>query len=59
MHNATKRGGRLLGRSTALSCAASWGHTPVVEQLIAAGAGLDVQTSKGYGRCSEWIGFVL
>ncbi len=36
-----------LGRSTALILAAMEGHTPVVEQLIAAGANLDVQNNKG------------
>ena len=36
-----------LGRLTALILAASNGHTPVVEQLIAAGAALDVQDSNG------------
>ncbi len=34
----------LLGRFTALIVAASNGHTLVVEQLIAAGAKLDVQS---------------
>jgi ankyrin repeat protein len=37
----------LLGRNTALICATWKGHTPVVEQLIAAGAGLDVQDNEG------------
>jgi hypothetical protein len=36
---------RLLGRRTALILAASEGHTLVVEQLIAAGAALDVQNT--------------
>jgi hypothetical protein len=38
---------RLLGRNTALILAASEGHTLVVEQLIAAGAALDVQNTGG------------
>ena len=59
MHNATKRGGRLLGRSTALISAATNGHTPVVEQLIAAGVALDVQDNEGYGPCADCIGFTL
>ncbi len=29
------------------------GHTLIVEQLIAAGAALDVQNSNGYGHCAE------
>jgi ankyrin repeat protein len=29
------------------------GHTLVVEQLIAAGAALDVQNNKGYGPCAD------
>jgi hypothetical protein len=37
----------LLGRYTALIWAASKGHTLVVEQLIAAGAALDVQRNNG------------
>ncbi len=37
----------LRGRSTALILAAMEGHTLVVEQLIAAGAKLDVQNNKG------------
>ena len=37
----------LLGRNTALIWAAFKGHTLVVEQLIAAGAGLDVQINEG------------
>ena len=37
----------LLGRSTALILAALKGHTLVVEQLIAAGAALDVQSNEG------------
>ena len=40
-------GSRLLGRSTALISAATNGHTPVVEQLITAGAALDVQDNEG------------
>ena len=36
-----------------------YGHTLVVEQLIAAGAVLDVQNNKGYGPCSERDGFAL
>ena len=38
---------RVLGRSTALIGAAMYSHTLVVEQLIAAGAKLDVQNNKG------------
>ncbi len=37
----------LLGRLTALLWAAFKGHTLVVEQLIAAGAALDVQDYEG------------
>jgi hypothetical protein len=37
----------LLGRSTALICAAWKGHTFVVEQLIAAGTRLDAQSNSG------------
>ena len=37
----------LLGRTTALILAASKGHTLVVEQLVAAGAKLDVQNIVG------------
>ncbi len=37
----------ILGRNTALIWAAYNGHTLVVEQLIAAGAALDVQGNKG------------
>jgi hypothetical protein len=37
----------LLGRLTALIWAASNGHTLVVEQLIAAGAKLDVRYNNG------------
>ncbi len=37
----------LLGRSTALILAAGKGHTLVVEQLIVAGAALDVQRNNG------------
>jgi ankyrin repeat protein len=37
----------LLGRVTALILAATSGHTLVVEQLIAAGAALDVQDNGG------------
>ena len=40
-------GSRLFGRSTALILAALKGHTLVVEQLIAAGAALDVQENYG------------
>ena len=47
---------RLLGRLTALILAASNRHTLVVEQLIAAGAKLDVQSSTGYGPFAECIG---
>jgi hypothetical protein len=45
-----RAGSRLVGRSTALMLAAWKGHTVVVEQLIAAGAALDVQNNKGYER---------
>ena len=45
------RASRVLGRSTALIAAAFEGHTLVVEQLIAAGAALDVQNIDGYGPC--------
>ena len=38
-----------LGRCTALILAAAKGHTLVVEQLIAAGAGLDLKENDGYG----------
>ncbi len=44
-----KRGSRLLGRSTAVILAASNGHTPVVDKLIAAGADLNVKFNEGYG----------
>ena len=37
----------LVGRVTALIMAAMSGHTLVVEQLIAAGAALDVQDNGG------------
>jgi hypothetical protein len=40
-------GSCLLGRVTALFLAAFEGHTLVVEQLIAAGAALDVQENGG------------
>ncbi len=43
----------LLGRNTALIGAAFKGHTLVVEQLIASGAALDVQSSNGYGPCAD------
>ena len=36
-----------LGRSTALILATMEGHTRVVEELIAAGANLDVQNNYG------------
>ncbi len=45
--HAVQPGTGLLGRLTALMWAASVGHTLVVEQLIAAGAGLDVQDNEG------------
>ncbi len=54
-----KTGSRLLGRCTALILAAMKGHTPVVKQLIAAGAALDVQNNEGYGRCADCHGFTL
>ncbi len=46
-----------LCRSTALIGAALEGHTLVVEQLIAAGAALDVQNNFGYGPGAEsnWL----
>ncbi len=45
--HAIQPGNRLLGRFTALILAAMKGHTLVVEQLIAAGAALDVQSNEG------------
>ena len=51
--HAIQRGNRLLGSDTALISAASWGHTPEVEQLIAAGAKLDVQNNEGYGPWAD------
>ena len=41
---------RVLGRDTALIWAASEGHTRVVEQLIAAGAEVDVQSTHSDSR---------
>ena len=35
------------------------GHTLVAEQLIAAGAALDVQNNEGYGPCADCSGFAL
>ena len=49
----------LLGRVSALIVAASVGHTLVVEQLIAAGAALDVQNNEGYARWADCDGFAL
>ncbi len=46
----------LLGRTTALIVVAMEGHTIVVEQLIAAGAALDVQDNYGYGPCADCNG---
>jgi hypothetical protein len=47
----------LLDRLTALILAAqNNGHTLVVEQLIAAGAALDVQDNNGYGPCADCNG---
>jgi hypothetical protein len=43
-----RAGSRLVGRGTALIVAADQGKTLVVEQLIAAGAGLDLKTNDGY-----------
>ncbi len=43
----SKGGSRLLDRNAAVILAAKNGHTPVVEQLIAAGAALDVQNNEG------------
>ncbi len=48
-----------LGRLTALIWAYFEGHTLVVDQLIAAGARLDVQNNIGCGPGSEGTGFVL
>jgi hypothetical protein len=45
--HAIQPGNRPLGRRTALVVAAMKGHTLVVEQLIAAGAALDVQSNYG------------
>jgi ankyrin repeat protein len=45
--HAIQRDSRVLGRVTALISAAMNGQTPVVEQLIAAGVGLDVQNNVG------------
>ena len=42
-----------LCRRTALIWAAMYSHTLVVEQLIAAGAALDVQNNKGHGPCAD------
>ena len=52
-------GSRLLGRNAAVILAAMNGHTPVVEQLIAGGAKLDVQNIEGYGPCSDCNGLAL
>ncbi len=46
-----------LCRSTAIIVAAMKGHTLVVEQLIAAGAALDVQNNNGCGPCADCNGF--
>jgi hypothetical protein len=46
---AVRAGSQFVGRWTALISATAKGHTLVVEQLIAAGAGLDVKTNNGYG----------
>ena len=35
------------------------GHTLVVEQLIAAGAALDVQNNEGYARWADCDGLAL
>ena len=35
------------------------GHTLVVEQLIAAGAKLDIRYNNGYGPCADCIGVTL
>ena len=50
---------RVLARCTALILAAMNGHTLVVEQLIAAGAALDVQNNEGYGPGADCSGFTL
>ena len=57
--DATQTSNRLLGRCTALIWAVLEGQTLVVEQLIAAGAALDVQDSNGYGPCADCIGRTL
>ena len=44
-----RAGSRFVGRGTALIWAAEKGHTLVVEQLIAAGAGLNLKENNGYG----------
>ena len=44
-----RAGSRLVGRDTALILAANKGHALVVEQLIAADAGVDVKDNNGYG----------
>ncbi len=46
-----------LCRNTALILAAFKGHTLLVEQLIAAGAALDIQNGKGCGPCADCNGF--
>ena len=43
-----RAGSRFVGRDTALILAAVKGHALVVEQLIAAGAGLDLKSGSGY-----------
>ncbi len=43
------RAADFLGRGTALTLASGEGHALVVEQLISAGAGLDLKTNDGYG----------
>ena len=46
-------GTRLLGRSTAVVLVALKGHTLITEQLITAGAALDVQNNTGYGPWAD------
>ncbi len=43
-----RAGSRFVGRGTALIVAAGEDHTLVVNQLIAAGAGLDLKENNGY-----------
>ena len=43
-----RAGSRFVGRYTALMVAAGEGHVLAVEQLISAGAGLDLKSNNGY-----------